>query len=73
MAPWPELENSQHDPNKYIEGATSQQPTPALKGKETDNSKCLSSSSCSLACCGEPRSLRPDSSLLLAFAVCLGR
>uniref|UniRef100_A0A671DKP2 Sodium-dependent phosphate transport protein 2B n=1 Tax=Rhinolophus ferrumequinum TaxID=59479 RepID=A0A671DKP2_RHIFE len=36
MAPWPELENAQHNPNKYIEGATSQQPTPALKGKETD-------------------------------------
>ncbi|XP_027794349.2 sodium-dependent phosphate transport protein 2B [Marmota flaviventris] len=34
MAPWPELENAQPNPNKYIEGATSHQSTPA-KGKET--------------------------------------
>ncbi|KAM5284822.1 sodium-dependent phosphate transport protein 2B isoform 1-T2 [Hipposideros larvatus] len=31
MAPWPELENAQHNPNKYIEGAT----TPG-KDKETN-------------------------------------
>uniref|UniRef100_A0A8C5ZUW5 Sodium-dependent phosphate transport protein 2B n=1 Tax=Marmota marmota marmota TaxID=9994 RepID=A0A8C5ZUW5_MARMA len=34
MAPWPELENAEPNPNKYIEGATSHQSTPA-KGKET--------------------------------------
>lgn len=39
MAPWPELENAQHNPNKYIKGATT-----AGKDKETDKSKCLSSS-----------------------------
>uniref|UniRef100_G1SIP4 Sodium-dependent phosphate transport protein 2B n=2 Tax=Oryctolagus cuniculus TaxID=9986 RepID=G1SIP4_RABIT len=33
MAPWPELENAQPDPNKYIEGAADQQPA---KDKETD-------------------------------------
>ncbi|XP_011385061.1 sodium-dependent phosphate transport protein 2B-like, partial [Pteropus vampyrus] len=36
MAPWPELENAQHNPDKYIEGATSQQSTTATKEKETD-------------------------------------
>ncbi|XP_062964429.1 sodium-dependent phosphate transport protein 2B [Cynocephalus volans] len=36
MAPWPELENAQPDPSKYIEGAMNQQPTIPAKGKETD-------------------------------------
>ncbi|XP_008049971.2 sodium-dependent phosphate transport protein 2B [Carlito syrichta] len=36
MAPWPELENAQPDPNKYIEGTSSQQSTTPTKDKETD-------------------------------------
>lgn len=40
MAPWPKLENAQHNPNKYIEGATSQQPATAVKDKEPNESKC---------------------------------
>uniref|UniRef100_A0A667G4Z4 Sodium-dependent phosphate transport protein 2B n=1 Tax=Lynx canadensis TaxID=61383 RepID=A0A667G4Z4_LYNCA len=35
MAPWPELENAQPDPNKYMEGDTSQQSTTPGKGKDT--------------------------------------
>nr|KAF6432395.1 solute carrier family 34 member 2 [Rousettus aegyptiacus] len=36
MAPWPELENAQQDPDNYIEGATTQQSTTAVKEKETN-------------------------------------
>ncbi|EPQ14823.1 Sodium-dependent phosphate transport protein 2B [Myotis brandtii] len=36
MAPWPEVENAQPNPGKYIEGITSQQPTTDGKGKETN-------------------------------------
>ncbi|KAM5271714.1 sodium-dependent phosphate transport protein 2B [Ctenodactylus gundi] len=36
MAPWPELENAQPDPNKYLEGAVSQQPSIATKDKDTE-------------------------------------
>ncbi|XP_027945225.1 sodium-dependent phosphate transport protein 2B [Eumetopias jubatus] len=36
MAPWPELENAQPNPSKYMEGATSQQSTTPGKGKETN-------------------------------------
>ncbi|ELW61417.1 Sodium-dependent phosphate transport protein 2B [Tupaia chinensis] len=35
MAPWPELENAQPDPNKYIEGTGGQQATTPAKGGET--------------------------------------
>lgn len=44
MAPWPEVENAQPNPGKYIEGITSQQPPTDGKGKETNKSKCCSSS-----------------------------
>ncbi|XP_030888053.1 sodium-dependent phosphate transport protein 2B isoform X1 [Leptonychotes weddellii] len=36
MAPWPELENAQPNPSKYMEGTTSQQSTTPGKGKEPD-------------------------------------
>uniref|UniRef100_A0A8C6QAC7 Sodium-dependent phosphate transport protein 2B n=2 Tax=Nannospalax galili TaxID=1026970 RepID=A0A8C6QAC7_NANGA len=35
MAPWPELENAQPNPNKFIEGASSPQTTIPAKDKET--------------------------------------
>ncbi|XP_029788430.1 sodium-dependent phosphate transport protein 2B isoform X2 [Suricata suricatta] len=35
MAPWPQLENAQPNPNKYTEGATSQQSTTPGKVKDT--------------------------------------
>ncbi|XP_006866379.1 PREDICTED: sodium-dependent phosphate transport protein 2B [Chrysochloris asiatica] len=35
MAPWPELENAQPDPNKYIDGATKQQSSTPAKGEQT--------------------------------------
>lgn len=72
MAPWPELENAQHNTSQYIEGATSQQSTTAAKEKETDKSKCRSRSR-RLALRGDPRRLRLGSSFLLASALCLGR
>ncbi|XP_004706418.1 sodium-dependent phosphate transport protein 2B [Echinops telfairi] len=34
MAPWPESENAQPDPNKYLEGTASQQSAVATKGGE---------------------------------------
>lgn len=52
MAPWPELENAQQDPDNYIEGATTQQSTTAAKEKETNESKCRS--------CGPRLALRGD-------------
>lgn len=36
MAPWPEVENAQPNPGRYIEGITSQHPTTDGKGKESD-------------------------------------
>ncbi|XP_013373561.1 PREDICTED: sodium-dependent phosphate transport protein 2B [Chinchilla lanigera] len=36
MAPWPELENAQPDPEKYIKEGTGQQPSIEAKGKDTD-------------------------------------
>ncbi|XP_012519660.1 PREDICTED: sodium-dependent phosphate transport protein 2B [Propithecus coquereli] len=36
MAPWPELENAQPNPNEYIEEAAGQQPPTDDKGKEID-------------------------------------
>ncbi|XP_006771100.1 PREDICTED: sodium-dependent phosphate transport protein 2B [Myotis davidii] len=36
MAPWPEVEDAQPNPGKYIEGITSQQPPTDGKGKETN-------------------------------------
>ncbi|KAM6150271.1 sodium-dependent phosphate transport protein 2B [Erethizon dorsatum] len=36
MAPWPELENAQPDPDKYIEEGTGQQPSADAKGKAAD-------------------------------------
>ncbi|XP_040822259.1 sodium-dependent phosphate transport protein 2B [Ochotona curzoniae] len=38
MAPWPESENAQSDPNKYIEGAADQQPAPPTKDKDKSDS-----------------------------------
>lgn len=59
MAPWPELENAQPNPSKYMEGTTSQQSTTPGKGKEPDKSKCCSSCP-SLTSCEGPRRLRSD-------------
>ena len=59
MAPWPELENAQPNPNKYMEGATSQKPTTPEKGKETNKSKCCLSCP-SLPSCEDPRRLWSD-------------
>ncbi|XP_004419011.1 PREDICTED: sodium-dependent phosphate transport protein 2B [Ceratotherium simum simum] len=36
MAPWPEVENAQPNPSKYVEGATSQDSAAPAKGKERD-------------------------------------
>lgn len=58
MAPWPELENAQPDPNKYMEGDTSQQSTTPGKGKDTSQSKCQSSRP-RLASCGSGLTLIP--------------
>lgn len=42
MAPWPEVENAQPDPEKYIEQGIAQQPGTDAKGKDSDHSKCCS-------------------------------
>ncbi|XP_003411428.1 sodium-dependent phosphate transport protein 2B-like [Loxodonta africana] len=38
MAPWPELENAQPDPNKHVEGVTNQQSTTPAKGEKATKS-----------------------------------
>lgn len=40
MAPWPELENAQPNPNKFIDGAPGPQSNIEVKDKEPSQSKC---------------------------------
>jgi sodium-dependent phosphate cotransporter len=42
MAPWPELENAQPNPGKFIEGASGPQSSIPAKDKEASKSRCRS-------------------------------